>query len=59
MARNGGFSWRNLLIGLACVAVIGSSAFAIADGVEKRVDENNTQIETEVETDTENDTVAE
>ncbi len=59
MSRKGGFSWKNFLIGLACVAVVGSSSFAIADGIEKRIDENNTQIETEVETDTENDTTAE
>ena len=39
-----------LLIGLCCVAVITSSAFAIADGIDKRVEDNDTQIGTETDT---------
>ena len=34
-----------VLVGLCCVAVITSSAFAVADGIDKRIDENETQQE--------------
>lgn len=42
--------WKKLLIGVACVAVIGSSAFTIADGIEKHRDPE-TNIEAPVDGD--------
>lgn len=55
MARQRGkFNWKNFLICLACVGIIGVTGISIGTNVKEHLDDNQTNIEQEApETDTE------